>query len=256
MKKILIKIAILTGIIAISTGVAAAISGGDTYFTQRDPTNSFQQITFLPLPTSPSVITMDSSTNLPVYTSFGSGISFNNINDTLSVANVSESSITNLTTDLASKFNTPTGSSSQVVLGDGTLGALPAVSSLSFNNAASHSIVTTAAAANGFQISAINNTSVFYSVNINTTATIGSSSDGYIILEIAATNSTTASDWKEVSRSRNGQNITLAALLSSVQNIGGELMNIVPAGYYARLRSVNVSGTPGYSYISGQEVQL
>lgn len=129
-------------------------------------------------------------------------------------------------------------------------------SALSFNNTASHSIVTTAGAANGWQISATRNASVFYSVNVNTTATIGGASDGYVVLEIAPTNSATSSDWKEVSRTRNGQTITLALALNSVQNIGSELMNVIPAGYYVRLRSVNVSGTPTYSYISGQEVQL
>lgn len=129
-------------------------------------------------------------------------------------------------------------------------------SALSFNNTPSHSIVTTAGAANGWQISSTRNTSVFYSVNVNTTATIAGNADGYVVLEISATNSTTASDWKEVSRTRNGQSLSLALTLQSVQNIGSELMNIVPAGYYVRLRSVNVSGTPTYSYISGQEVQL
>lgn len=126
----------------------------------------------------------------------------------------------------------------------------------SFNNTPSHSIVTTAAAANGWQISSTRNASVFYSVNVNTTATIAGNADGYIVLEVAATNSTTASDWKEVSRTRNGQALSLALTLQSIQNIGGELMNIVPAGYYTRLRSVNVSGTPTYSYVSGQEVTL
>lgn len=136
------------------------------------------------------------------------------------------------------------------------LGVKTATQAKSFNNTASHSIVTTAAAANGWQISSTRDASVFYSVNVNTTASIGGAADGYVVLEISATNSTTASDWKEVSRTRNGQTITLALALNSVQNIGGELMNIVPAGYYVRLRSVNVSGTPTYSYVSGQEVQL
>lgn len=131
---------------------------------------------------------------------------------------------------------------------------LPAVPSI--NNTPSHSIVTTAASANGFQISSTRNTSVFYSVNIATTATIGGSADGYVVLEVAATNSSTASDWKEISRFRNGQSISLAVALQSVQNIGGELMGVVPVGYYVRLRSVNSNGTPTFTYVSGQEVQL
>lgn len=148
------------------------------------------------------------------------------------------------------------GTGLQYLRGDLTWQTLPIVSALVFNNTASHSIVTTAAAANGFQLSSTRNVSVFYSVNVNTTATIGGSSDGYVVLEIASTNSTTASDWKEVSRSRNGQAITLAIALQSVQNIGSELMNVVPSGYYARLRAVTVGGTPVFTYISGQEVSL
>lgn len=134
------------------------------------------------------------------------------------------------------------------------LPTLPAA--LSFNNTPSHSIVTASSSANGFQLSATRNASVYYSVNVNTTATIAGNSDGYIVLEIAATNSATSTDWKEVSRTRNGQALSLALTLQSVQNIGSELMNIVPAGYYVRLRSVNVSGTPTYSFVSGQEVLL
>lgn len=125
-----------------------------------------------------------------------------------------------------------------------------------FNNTVSHPIQTAAAAANGFQLSATDNASVFYSINVNTTATIGGSSDGYVVLEISPTNSSVAANWIEISRSRNGQSITLAIALQSVQNIGSELMGIVPAGYYARLRSVNVGGTPTYTFVSGQEVVL
>lgn len=142
---------------------------------------------------------------------------------------------------------------------DGTLAwvTMPAAApAWVFNNVPSHSIVTTAAAANGWQISSTRNAMATYSVNISTTATIGGASDGYVVEEVAATNSTTASDWKEISRSRNGQTISLAIVLQSVQNIGYQLMGIVPAGYYVRIRSVNTSGTPTYTFISGQEVTL
>lgn len=164
--------------------------------------------------------------------------------------------VATLQSNIDAKLAIPAGSTSQYIRGDGTLATTPVVDTLSFNNTPSHSIVTTAAAANGFQLSTTQNTSVYYSVNVTTTATIGGGSDGYVVFEIATTNSTTASDWKEVSRSRNGQTISLAVALQSVQNIGSELMNIVPAGYYARLRSVNSSGTPVFTFVSGQEVQL
>lgn len=126
----------------------------------------------------------------------------------------------------------------------------------SFTNNASRSFVTTAAAANGFQLSSSRDSTVSYGVQISTTATIGGAASGYVVLEIATTNSTTAADWKEISRVTNSQTISLAIVLQSVQISGGALQGMVPAGYYARLRTVTVSGSPVYQFNSGQEVLL
>lgn len=125
-----------------------------------------------------------------------------------------------------------------------------------FNNSPSHSIQTVAAAANGFQISATQDANVTYSTTIVTTATIGGTSSGYIVLEICPTNSATAGNWIEIGRLTNAQSISLALALQSVQTAGTPIFGMVPGGYYARLRSVNVSGTPTYTYNSGQEVKL
>ena len=128
----------------------------------------------------------------------------------------------------------------------------------SFNNTASHSIVSTAAAANGFQVSSSRDSLVNYSVTITTAVQIGviTSVDGYVVLEIAPTNSSTAGDWIEIGRTPQAQNVSLAIALASTQKGGGQIGGIIPAGYYARLRSVNVAGTPTYAYNSGQEVLL
>lgn len=144
--------------------------------------------------------------------------------------------------------------SSEFVYNDGanTIG----LRARSFNNTASHSIVTTAAAANGFQLSTTRDATVNYSVTIISTATIAGSATGYVALEIASTNSTTAGDWVEIGRTPNGQAVSLAVVLQSVSTGGGQVGGMVPAGYYARLRSVNTAGTPSYSYNSGQEVLL
>lgn len=127
-----------------------------------------------------------------------------------------------------------------------------------FTNNASHSIVTTAAAANGFQISSTRDAVVNYSVTTTTVVQIGGAANvsGYVLLEIAATNSSTASDWQEIARTGGGQNIGLALALSSTVVTPGQLSGIVAAGYYARLRSVNTNGTPTYAYNSGQEILL
>lgn len=123
------------------------------------------------------------------------------------------------------------------------------------NNNPGRSIVTTAAAANGFQISSTKDAEVSYSPVITCNVQIGlvTNVEGYVALEIAATNSTTAGDWKEIARVTNGQNISLAIALASIQKQGGAVSGTVPAGWYARLRSVNVAGTPTYSIASQQE---
>lgn len=130
---------------------------------------------------------------------------------------------------------------------------IPTIASRSFTN---NAIQTTAAAGNGNgnQLSSTRDAQVNYSVTIVTTATIGGASSGTLVLEIAATNSSTAGDWQEVSRFTNGQSITLAVALQSVQTIAGTVSAIVPAGYYRRIRSINNSGSPSFTVNSGQEV--
>lgn len=125
----------------------------------------------------------------------------------------------------------------------------------SFNNAPGRSIVT-GTGATGFQVSATRDAFISASVGIVTTASIGSGQDGYIALEIAPTNSATPSDWVEIGRSRNGQVYTLAIALQGVQTIAGDIARMIPAGYYAKYRAVNVTGTPTSSWVSGQEVLL
>lgn len=123
----------------------------------------------------------------------------------------------------------------------------------SFNYAPGRSIVT-GTGATGFQVSSTRDAMVSYSTKITTTATIAGGQEGYVVLEIAPTNSATAGDWKEVARVTNGQALSLALTLQSIQPISGSLSAMVPAGYYVKVRSVNTTGTPSYSMVSGQEV--
>lgn len=126
----------------------------------------------------------------------------------------------------------------------------------SFTNNASRTIQTVAAQANGWQLSSTKDASVSYSCSITTTATIGGASTGYVVLEVCSTNSATAANWQEIARFTNGQTITLAVALQSIQLISGIVYGMVPAGYYARIRSVSSSGSPTFAYVSGQEVLL
>lgn len=124
-----------------------------------------------------------------------------------------------------------------------------------FNYTPGRSIVT-GTGATGFQVSSTRDAMVTYSTKITTTATIAGGQEGYVVLEIAPTNSATAGDWKEVGRVTNGQALSLALTLQSIQPVSGSLSAIVPAGYYVKVRSVNTTGTPTYSMVSGQEVLL
>lgn len=125
-----------------------------------------------------------------------------------------------------------------------------------FTNNAVRPIETVAAAANGFTLSAVQCTHVSYSVTILSSSTLAVGSSGYVVLEICPTNSSVAGDWQEIARLTNGQNNGLIVGLALNQPGGAPLAGIVPAGYYVRLRSVNVVGTPTYTWNSGQEVQL
>lgn len=116
-------------------------------------------------------------------------------------------------------------------------------------------VIQTLTTATGTLLSSTNVTNVMYSVNIVTTASIGGASAGEILLEISPTNSST-STWTVVNRIKNSQTITLAIVLNSVQDITYTIMGNVPAGYYVRLRSATISGTPTYTYITGQETQF
>lgn len=116
--------------------------------------------------------------------------------------------------------------------------------------------IVTGTGATGFQISSTRDVDAHYNTTIVTTASIGGSQSGTLVLEIADHNSATAGDWREVGRCTNGQAITLALALQSVQTIGCQLNGFVPQGYYAKIRSINNAGTPTFTFNSSQEVKL
>lgn len=149
------------------------------------------------------------------------------------------------------------GTVDQYFRGDKTWQTLPTIPTRSFNNAPGRTIVT-GTGATGFQPSSSRDTMVSYSVTITSAVQIGlvTNVEGYVVLEIAPTNSATAGHWVEIARVANGQQIGLALAFSSTQKVGGTLTGIVPAGYFAKVRSVNVNSTPTYILNSGQEVAL
>lgn len=121
-----------------------------------------------------------------------------------------------------------------------------------YTNNPSRSIVT-GTGATGFQISATRETDVRYSPTLVTTASIAGSVSDVIVLEICATNSATAGNWQEIARITNGQALTLAIALQSVQTTSGQFGGLIPAGWYVKMRAIT-SGTVTNSFSSGQEV--
>lgn len=126
----------------------------------------------------------------------------------------------------------------------------------SWNNSPGRSIVSVAAAANGFQISTTQDALMVYSVTITSTSTIASGQRGDAVLEICATNSATAGDWSEVCRVTNGQILGLAIALSISQPICFPLVGTLPKAWYARIRSIPTTGTPAFAIASQQEMKL
>lgn len=117
-------------------------------------------------------------------------------------------------------------------------------------------LIATSTGAVGFQVSSARDSEVRYSATIVTTATIGGNQSGTFVLEIAPTNSATAGDWAEIGRCTNGQAISLAIALQSVQTTACQMSGYIPSGYYTKIRSINNSGTPSFTFNSGQEVLL
>lgn len=105
----------------------------------------------------------------------------------------------------------------------------------------------------GFQPSTTNSTHVSYTIRIACSLSLTGGTYGAVIMEKSANGST---GWTEVTRCENGNTGTLTVGLNTVQtgcyNIGG----IIPAGYFVRLRQATTSGTPTYTYVTGEETPL
>lgn len=203
-----------------------------------------------------------------------------------------------LTSGLSTKFNSPSGTISQYVRGDGTLATLPApgagtvtsviagtglsggtitssgtISMPNTGSAGTYSGVTTDAQGrvtagtnasqsaqtrtlnSAYQINASRGTFVFYTIKIVTTASIGGNQDGEVVLEIASDSGFTT-NVQTLAISQNAQAITLALTLQSIQTVSAVVSGYVPPAYYTRLRTVSTTGTPAFTYRTGQEILM
>jgi hypothetical protein len=107
----------------------------------------------------------------------------------------------------------------------------------------------------GFQVSSSRDALGIYSVQCTITANIAGGQACDIILEIASDSGFTA-NVQTVGIAGTGQTYTLAVAIQGVQPQTVQLSGMIPAGYYARLRTVNVSGSPTYSFRAAQEILL
>lgn len=104
-----------------------------------------------------------------------------------------------------------------------------------------------------YQISATRDVMAFYSVQITVTASISGGQNGEVVLEMS-TDNTFATGVQTVAVAGVGQTYTLAVALQGVQPQTTQLAGYIPAGYYARLRTVSVTGTPTFVLRAAQEV--
>lgn len=106
-----------------------------------------------------------------------------------------------------------------------------------------------------FQISSTRDAFANYSVDIACVLTLTTGQTGTVFLEIA-TNASFTTGVQEVGRTVNGNTGSLTLGLNITQNATATIGGYIPAGYYVRLRTANTSGTPVFTYQSGQEVLL
>lgn len=106
-----------------------------------------------------------------------------------------------------------------------------------------------------FQISTIKDALVSYSVDISCTINLTSGQNGTTFLEYADDSGFTT-NVKEVCRTVNANTGSLTLGLNLTQISTSTLSGMIPAGKYARLRTANTTGSPTFTYRSGQEVLL
>lgn len=191
---------------------------------------------------SNGLLVWDASAQWYFWAALGSGMTWDGVTKTMSVAAPSWSSVTG-----KPSFST--------VATTGAYSDLSGRPTRTFNNAAAKTLVTSATGQGGVVLDASRDADVSYSIATSTTATIGGASGVTVFLEIADTNSASAGSWTTIVTISNVQTITLAVVLSSKQDNTLCLAGKIPAGKFMRVR-YSLTGTASASYTTGQEVLL
>lgn len=104
-----------------------------------------------------------------------------------------------------------------------------------------------------FQISTSSGVNVVYSIDISATLSLSGGQSGSVVLEIASDSGFT-SNVQTLSQFTNSNSGTLTIGLNITQTNTAVLTGYIPTGYYARLRTINNTGSPTYTFKSGQEL--
>lgn len=104
-----------------------------------------------------------------------------------------------------------------------------------------------------FQISTTRDSIVSYAVDIASTISLTSGQNGTVVLEYAD-NSGISTNVVTVNSCANGNTGSLTIGLNLTQTATATLSGMIPAGKFARIRTVNTTGTPTFTYRTGQEV--
>jgi hypothetical protein len=105
-----------------------------------------------------------------------------------------------------------------------------------------------------FQVSATQDALVLYNIKIGTSLSLSGGTVGDVFLEISTNSGFTTPI--TLANMNNGNTGALTVGLALSQTNAGQVIGYIPAGYYVRIRTVNTTGTPTFTYQYGQEVLL
>lgn len=209
--------------------VANACEPFDWVLTQKaddgtgNVTNCFSQNT------STAMFGFNTATQLPVLMTAGNGMQY-----TGGTINVKMS-------DLATVSTTTKGLMSSA--DKAKLDGLPIAATFAY---------TTRTIGTAFQVSTISDAEVWYSVRITNVLNLSGGAAGDVVLEIAD-NVGFTTNVHELGRVGNGNTGTLVVGLALNDAIAVQVSGPVPMGKYVRLRTVNTTGTPTYTFLSSSE---
>lgn len=250
MKKILIS-ALCT--ILFASQAFALVGANDLRLSQRNITNSGNVGIDLPFPSGNALIgvdinstfgRIDGGTGTFQVFILGSGLSYDSPTSTITVAGVSQSSITGLSTALAGKLDMPAGTIADYVRGDGSLATLPTAGSRAFNS-------PSRALNSCFQIDAAKDADFHYKVDVTAALNLTSGAQGNITAT-SYTNSSCTTGAAIEDDGTSAQTGSLVIGLGVSQTISVPLNGTLGGGKWMKITTANIIGTPTFAIRANQ----